>query len=56
MPFGSFFKKVFKKHATEAAEKYVGGDAANALGGAIDSVDVGEADQIMQSFTGKLDP
>ncbi len=36
MPFGSFFKKVFKKTAQDVAEKYVGEDAAAAVGGAVD--------------------
>ncbi len=56
MPFG-FFKKMFKKSATDAAQKYMGDDAAAAVGGAVDegftqlNVDENMA-SVMQSFTG----
>ncbi len=64
MPFGSFFKKVFKKTAQDVAEKYVGEDAAQAVGGAVEDgfeqlkVDenlasaTGDLGGILQSFTG----
>ena len=36
MPFGSFFKKIFKKTAKDVAEKYVGEDAAAAVDDVVD--------------------
>ncbi len=64
MPFGSFFKKVFKKHAKDAAEKYIGEGAGEAVGGAVDegfeqlkveenlASAGGDLGGILQSFTG----
>ena len=36
MPFGSFFKKIFKKKAKEVAAEHFGEDAAAAVDGVVD--------------------
>ena len=56
MPFGSFFKKVFKKKAGEIAEDLGGAAAKDFVEDNIDQIQIDEnesgLDGILQSFTG----
>lgn len=53
MPFGKFFKKIFKKQAGDLAEQIGGASARDFVEDNIEQINVDEAESaLMQSFTG----